>query len=124
DSHLPTPPVSPPPTAPPAAEAASEESDPYVPFTIQIRLSTYLKLRQAYHWEPGFGEMREHVNEAMATYLAQLPGCVAWASPACAEVAYHIGHNASLLNRCHAYKSGLSDKVSVVLQARFLFRHF
>ena len=71
NSHLPEPPAPP---APAPAAATPEEPDPYVPFTIQIRLSSFLKLRQAYHWEPGFGEMREHVNQALATYLAQVAG--------------------------------------------------
>ena len=71
DSHTPEPSV--PSTPPPTIPTISEESDPYVSMTMQIRLSTYLKLKRAQYWEPGFGYMREHVNEALATYLAQLP---------------------------------------------------
>lgn len=72
DLHVPEPPVSS--TSAPAVVTTAEESDPYIAFTIQVRLSTYSKLKQAHYWEPGFGEMREHVNEALVTYLAQLPG--------------------------------------------------
>jgi hypothetical protein len=72
NSQLSEPPV--PPTPPTTVADNTEDSDPYVPFTTQIRLSSFLKLKQAHYWEPGFGEMREHVNEAVATYLTQLPG--------------------------------------------------
>lgn len=62
----------------PAATVASippaEEEDPYTLFTVQIRLSTYQRLKQAKYWEPGFGELREHVDQALVRHLATLPG--------------------------------------------------
>jgi hypothetical protein len=62
--------------ATPLLEAAApiEEADPYVLFSIQVRRSTYQQLKQAQYWEPGFGEMREHVDAAIVRHLATLPG--------------------------------------------------
>jgi hypothetical protein len=67
-----TPPVPPP--ASPAMAVAPVELDPYVLQTVQVRLSTYLKMKQAQYWAPGFGEMREHADVALATHLATVPG--------------------------------------------------
>lgn len=52
----------------------TSDSDPYIPFTIQIRRSTYFAIKQAEYWTPGFGEIRGHVDVALKKYMAQMPG--------------------------------------------------
>lgn len=49
------------------------EQDPWVSFTVQIRKSTYMQIKQAEYWVSGFGEMREHADQAWRQYLSQLP---------------------------------------------------
>ncbi|WP_375434929.1 hypothetical protein [uncultured Hymenobacter sp.] len=56
----------------PASVDANEEEDRWVPFGSYTRLSTYLQLKQAEFWEPGF-EIREFVEQALHAALAQLP---------------------------------------------------
>jgi hypothetical protein len=51
-----------------------DDEDPYVLFSIQIRRSTYLGLKQAEYWMPGFGEMREHADKVLKKYVSTLPG--------------------------------------------------
>jgi hypothetical protein len=58
----------------PEATAPMDDADPYVIFSIQVRRSTYQQLKQAQYWEPGFGEMREHVDAAIVRHLATLSG--------------------------------------------------
>ncbi|RAK68082.1 hypothetical protein DLM85_08565 [Hymenobacter edaphi] len=60
--------------APDAPQPLPVEEDPYISFTIQVRRSTYVQLKQAEYWTPGFGLMREHVDEAIKAHLAALPG--------------------------------------------------
>lgn len=55
--------------APQYRQREPEEADPWVPLTVQVRRSTYMRLAQAKHWTPGFGEQRDHVNKALNTYL-------------------------------------------------------
>lgn len=59
----------------PVASTPSIESerDPWVSFTVQIKRSTYLQIKQAEYWVSGFGEMREHADKAWQQYLKQLP---------------------------------------------------
>lgn len=54
--------------------ADGTDVDPWVPFTVQVRRSTYVALKQAEYWTPGFGQIREHVEEAIRPYFAALPG--------------------------------------------------
>ena len=63
------------PEAPAAAADAGPKSaeDPWVSFTVQIRRSTYMQIKQAEYWVPGFGEMREHAELAWQQHLEQLP---------------------------------------------------
>ena len=46
-----------------------EAADPWVPLTVQVRRSTYMRLAQAKHWTPGFGELRKQVDRALNTHL-------------------------------------------------------
>jgi hypothetical protein len=57
-------------TAPPAE--LTLDKDRWVAFGSYTRLGTYLQLKQAEFWEPGF-EIREFVEQALKTALAQLP---------------------------------------------------
>jgi len=59
-------------TAPVATSQQNE--DPWVSFTVQIKRSTYMQIKQAEYWVSGFGEMREHADKAWQEYLKQLPG--------------------------------------------------
>lgn len=52
---------------------AEPEQDPWVSFTVQIKRSTYLQIKQAEYWVSGFGEMREHADKAWQHYLKLLP---------------------------------------------------
>ncbi|TGE13817.1 hypothetical protein E5J99_18865 [Hymenobacter elongatus] len=58
------------------AEAAPTEKnvdpDAWVPFGSYVHRSTYLQLKQAEFWEPGF-EIREFVEAALQQALAQMP---------------------------------------------------
>lgn len=58
-----------------AAESPAPTSaeDPWVSFTVQIRRSTYMQIKQAEYWVPGFGEMREHAEAAWQQHLEELP---------------------------------------------------
>ena len=49
------------------------ESDPWVNFSIQIRRSTYFALKQAEYWTPGFGEIRDHVEEVVKHHFEAMP---------------------------------------------------
>lgn len=49
------------------------EDDPWVSFTVQIKRSTYLQIKQAEFWVSGFGEMRDHAEKAWQEYLQELP---------------------------------------------------
>lgn len=49
------------------------ESDPRVQFSIQIRRSTYLALKQAEYWTPGFGEIRDHAEVAVKHHFEAMP---------------------------------------------------
>ena len=57
-----------------AKKKAQVDDDPWVPFTVQIRRSTYVALQQAKYWTAGFGDIREHVEKALKPYFAELPG--------------------------------------------------
>lgn len=50
-----------------------KEQDPWVSFTVHIKRSTYMQIKQAEFWVSGFGEMREHANIAWQEYLLKLP---------------------------------------------------
>lgn len=56
-----------------AALCVEPERDAWVSFTVQIKRSTYLQIKQAEYWVSGFGEMREHADKAWQQYLGQLP---------------------------------------------------
>ncbi|OUJ67760.1 hypothetical protein [Hymenobacter crusticola] len=57
--------------APSVAEPVLDK-DRWVAFGSYTRLGTYLQLKQAEFWEPGF-EIREFVEQALQAALAQLP---------------------------------------------------
>lgn len=48
------------------------DKDRWVAFGSYTRLGTYIQLKQAEFWEPGF-EIREFVEQALQAALAQLP---------------------------------------------------
>ena len=50
------------------------DADPWVLHTVQIRRSTYVALKQAEYWTPGFGQLREHSEEALRSYFTAMPG--------------------------------------------------
>jgi len=50
-----------------------ETPDPWVAFGSYVHRSTYMQIKQAEFWEPGF-EIREFVEKALVTALSQLPG--------------------------------------------------
>jgi hypothetical protein len=62
----------PPETPAPAAVEFTLDKDRWVAFGSYTRLGTYLQLKQAEFWEPGF-EIREFVEQALQAALAQLP---------------------------------------------------
>lgn len=59
--------------APDLAEEPQQEQDPWVSFTVHIKRSTYMQIKQAEFWVSGFGEMREHADTAWQEYLLKLP---------------------------------------------------
>ena len=52
---------------------ANGTDDPFIPFSVQIRLSTYTALKQAECWVSGFGQMRNHVDNVLKDYFSQFP---------------------------------------------------
>jgi hypothetical protein len=58
---------------PATTQPTDDASDPYIPFTVQIRRSTYFALKQAEFWSSGFGEMRTHINAILKDYFGQFP---------------------------------------------------
>lgn len=59
-------------TAPALVPAPVGPSGRWVPFGSYVRDETYLRLKQAEYWEPGF-EIRQFLEDAIQTALAQLP---------------------------------------------------
>ncbi|WP_033370776.1 hypothetical protein [Hymenobacter norwichensis] len=55
------------------AEKSDKDQDPWVSFTVHIKRSTYMQIKQAEFWVSGFGEMREHADVAWQEYLLKLP---------------------------------------------------
>lgn len=60
--------------APAVPLPALAEEDPWVNYTVQVRRSTYLSMRQAKYWSPGFGVQRDHVDTVLAIHFRALPG--------------------------------------------------
>jgi hypothetical protein len=66
-------PVEPTPTPTPVEEAVPEEDQTvWVSFTTAVSRETYLKLKQAEHWAPGF-LMKEVTEAALQKELANYP---------------------------------------------------
>lgn len=58
--------------APTPAPAAVGPTGRWVPFGSYVRDQTYLQLKQAEYWEPGF-EIRQFLEDTLQAALAQLP---------------------------------------------------
>jgi hypothetical protein len=58
--------------APIPAPAAAGPTGRWVPFGSYVRDQTYLQLKQAEYWEPGF-EIRQFLEDTLQAALAQLP---------------------------------------------------
>lgn len=71
----PKPTLEPPTDAAPvlASVESDKDQDPWVSFTVHIKRSTYMQIKQAEFWVSGFGEMREHADVAWQEYLVKLP---------------------------------------------------
>lgn len=55
-----------------AVPALAGPTGRWVPFGSYVRDQTYLQLKQAEYWEPGF-EIRQFLEDTLQTALAQLP---------------------------------------------------
>jgi hypothetical protein len=58
--------------APIPAPAVAGPTGRWVPFGSYVRDQTYLQLKQAEYWEPGF-EIRQFLEDTLQAALAQLP---------------------------------------------------
>ena len=59
-------------TLPPVGVPAAGPTGRWVPFGSYVRDQTYLQLKQAEYWEPGF-EIRQFLEDTLQAALAQLP---------------------------------------------------
>jgi hypothetical protein len=67
--------ITPGPVPGPVLASAAPVAGPtgrWVPFGSYVRDQTYLQLKQAEYWEPGF-EIRQFLEDAIQTALSQLP---------------------------------------------------
>jgi len=71
-SAIPVAPAAVPAPASIPAPAAAGPTGRWVPFGSYVRDQTYLQLKQAEYWEPGF-EIRQFLEDTLQAALAQLP---------------------------------------------------
>jgi hypothetical protein len=71
-SAIPAVPAAVPTPTPTAAPAPAGPTGRWVPFGSYVRDQTYLQLKQAEYWEPGF-EIRQFLEDTLQAALAQLP---------------------------------------------------
>lgn len=71
-SAIPAAPATVPAPAPTPAPVAAGPTGRWVPFGSYVRDQTYLQLKQAEYWEPGF-EIRQFLEDTLQAALAQLP---------------------------------------------------
>jgi len=71
-SASPVAPAAAPTPAPTPTPATAGPTGRWVPFGSYVRDQTYLQLKQAEYWEPGF-EIRQFLEDTLQAALAQLP---------------------------------------------------
>jgi len=71
-SAIPVAPAAAPTPAPTPTPATAGPTGRWVPFGSYVRDQTYLQLKQAEYWEPGF-EIRQFLEDTLQAALAQLP---------------------------------------------------
>ncbi|WP_055562859.1 hypothetical protein [Hymenobacter sp. AT01-02] len=72
DARLPAPAAEPTPPAAPAAAPAPEDAGlEWVQFSTYLRRNTYLRLKQAEYWEPGF-VVRQQIEQVVSELLDKL----------------------------------------------------
>jgi hypothetical protein len=71
-SAIPAVPAVVPTSAPLPSPATAGPTGRWVPFGSYVRDKTYLQLKQAEYWEPGF-EIRQFLEDTLQAALAQLP---------------------------------------------------